>query len=189
MFYRKIFIVVTIITSLIIISGCAKRYAPVNYLPETEKVPEDAFGGWITLVMEGDRLPQNKKPLQYGGEFIAVDENVVYVLNDSLLQIPKQTVFKSILEVDKKETATYGYWTFFGTLISATHGVFFAVTAPLWLSIGISATIGESERDRYEIEHPDEDYWEEVKKYSRFPQGVSNIDLTSLKPKEIPEEE
>ena len=47
---------------------------------------------------------------------------------------------------------------------------------------GIPAVSGESFRDRYEEENPDEYYWDDVIKYSRFPQGVDGLNLSDLQP-------
>ena len=127
--------------------------------------------------------------MQYSGEFIAVDENVVYLLYNSVYQIPRHKIYSSVLELDSKSSTGYGLWTAGGTVSTFSNGYFLVITAPLWLLVGIPSTVGESSRDRYEIEYPKDVYWEKVKKYARFPQGVSDIDLTSLKPKVIPEEE
>lgn len=188
MFYRKIFILSIFTTSSLLISSCATSYAPSNWLPDTDQVQEETFGGWITLVTKPDSLNQNEKWMQYSGEFIAVDENVVYLLYNSVYQIPIHKIYSSILELDSKDNTGYAVWTFGGTLSTISNGYFLVITAPLWLLVGISSTVGESSRDRYEIEYPKDVYWEKVKKFSRFPQGVSDIDLANLKPKVIPEE-
>ena len=103
----------------------------------------------------------------------------------TLYQIPKNKIKSSILELDSKNATGYGLWTAGGIVSTISHGFFLIISAPVWLVTGIPTTILESSRDRYEAEYPDEIYWNEVKKFARFPQGVDGIDLSQLKPYNI----
>jgi len=179
--HKKIIIVLIFILSLIIL-GCATSYAPANYLPSTDDIPQNVFGGWLTLITEPDPLVQDSKSMMFGGEFIAVDDSVVYLLYDSLYQIPRRIVSESTLELDQKNTTAYGLWVIGGSLLTVTNGKFLVITFPLWLVAGIPAASGESIRDRYETDYPDEIYWSDVNKFARFPQGVEDIDLSMIKP-------
>ena len=90
------------------------------------------------------------------------------------------------LEIDDKNTSEYDGWTILGTVSTLSHGWFLGFTFPMWLATGISASSGESFRDRYSEDHPDESYWIQIIKYSRFPQGLpDNINLKNLKRKEF----
>ncbi|NWG27091.1 MAG: hypothetical protein HXY48_01010 [Ignavibacteriaceae bacterium] len=166
----------------LLFTGCVASYAPDNWLPDTQDVPQNVYGGWITVITEPGSLNQDEQWMQYSGEFISYDESKIYLLYDSLYQIPKSKISISTLELDQKNATTYGLWVFLGTISTLSHGYYASITAPLWLLFGIPSAVGESARDRYESEYPDDAYWESIKKFSRFPQGVSDIDLSSIKP-------
>ena len=182
MFTRKKLFVLLYLMSVLSFIGCATSYAPENYLPSTDDVPKNVYGGWMTLITEPDTLLQNSKWMMYGGEFLAVDDSIVYLLYDSLYQIPKRIVTESILELDEKNTTAYGLWVLGGSLLTLSNGYYASITLPLWLAAGIPTAAGESARDRYEMDYPDEQYWDSVKMFARFPQGVDGIDITQIKP-------
>jgi hypothetical protein len=160
--------------------ACATIYAPEGRLPDTENAAEYVYGGWITIETEPDSQDREKEWMQYSGEFMAVDEFNVYVLYDSLYQIPKRKISNSILELDEKNTTVYGLWVLVGTLATISNGYYSTITAPLWLLFGIPTATGESFRDRYDVEYPTEEYWESVRKFARFPQGIENINLEEI---------
>lgn len=168
--------------SFIFYLGCATSYAPDNWLPDTDDVPQNVFGGWITVITEPDSLYPEEKWMEYSGEFIASEDSVICLLYDSLYQIPKHKITESILELDEKNTTAYGLWVLGGSVLTISNGYYAAFTLPLWLGFGIPTVVGESARDRYEMEYPDEQYWDSVKVFARFPQGTNEIDLSQLKP-------
>jgi len=179
--HKKIIIVLVFILSLFIL-GCAASYAPANYLPSTDDVPQNVFGGWLTLTTEPDSLIQNSKWMMYGGEFISADDSIVYILYDSLYRIHKRIISESVLELDEKNTTVYGLWVLGGSLLTISNGYYAGITLPLWLAAGIPTAAGESTRDRYEMNYPDDKYWNDIKKFARFPQGVEDINLSQIKP-------
>ena len=166
----------------LIFVGCATSYAPTGYLPPTDEIPEEVHGGWITIITSPDSSKSDEKWMIYGGEFIAVQDSVIYILYDTLYIIPKWEITNSTLELDEKNTGAYGAWVAGGSLLTISNGYYSVITLPLWLVGGIPAASGESIRDRYEMEYPDELYWGEVNKFARFPQGVNDIDLSEIKP-------
>ena len=131
-----------------------------------------------------DSLKNGNKYLQYNGEFISSDTLSVYLLADSLYVVNKVDVISSILELDKKNSTDFGLWTAGGCLLTITNGFFAVITAPIWLITGIPVAIGESVRDRYESDNPNSTYWNSIQKFARFPQGIADIDITALKPKQ-----
>jgi len=182
MLFHKIILISAI--ALFLLGGCATTYAPSDWLPDTDKISNQAFGGWMTLVASSDTTESEKKLLQYGGEFISSDTENVYLLYDTIYIIPKENIYKATLELDEKNSVAYGLWTFGGTVSTISNGYYLIFTAPFWLLTGIPATVGESSRDRYEAENPDVFYWTEVQKFARFPQGLpDDFDLKKLKPK------
>ncbi len=167
---------------LLILIGCAASLAPENYLPETEDVPQDVYGGWLTITTSPDSLNPNEKWMMYGGEFIAYEDSVVYLLYDSLYQIPIRKITESTLELDEKNTTTYGLWVLGGSVLTISNGAYGIITLPLWLVAGIPTVSGESMRDRYEMDEPTQKYWNSIKMFARFPQGLRGIDLSTIKP-------
>ncbi|MDD5607666.1 MAG: hypothetical protein PHY57_04080 [Ignavibacterium sp.] len=188
MFIHKfIFCSSFLLVSLLLIR-CASSYAPENYLPQTEDIPQTIYGGWITIITSPDSSIADDNWLIYGGEFIAVDDSKVYVMYDSLYQIPKYKITESILELDQKYTTTYALWVLGGSILTISNGYYGVYTLPLWLLAGIPTATGESVRDRFEMEYPNDEFWDSVKVFSRFPQGVDGIDLSQINPYLILEE-
>jgi hypothetical protein len=137
----------------LLIVGCATSYAPDNWLPETDDVPQNTHGGWIAIVTQEINSRSDEEWIQYSGEFIALDDDNVYVL-----------------------------WVTLGSLLTISNGAYGVITLPLWLFAGIPTASGESYRDMYIEENPGEVYWDNVNKFSRFPQGVVSINLSDLQP-------
>lgn len=188
LFHKIIYSVLCI--ALLLFYGCATSYAPDNWLPNTDQIQKEAYGGWLTLYVADYSTTQNDGvPAEISGEFISSDSNNVYLLTvDNLRTINKSEIKEAILELDDKNTGEYSIWTTLGTLSTLSHGKLLIFSAPLWLIIGISAASGESFRDRYVEELPATTYWEEVQKFARFPQGIPlDLDLNELKPKSNPE--
>jgi hypothetical protein len=179
--HKKILLFLVLISSVLLI-GCAASYAPYDYLPDTEEVPQNIYGGWLTVITAPDILNPDENWMQYSGEFIASEDSMIYLLYDSLYQIPKSRITESILELDEKNTTTYGLWVFGGSILTLSNGYYAGITLPLWLLAGIPTVVGESARDRYEMDEPTQEYWNSIKMFARFPQGVSDIDLTTIKP-------
>lgn len=183
--HNKIFIVCALFSCLMI-SGCAATHAPSNWLPETEKFPENTYGGWMTIITSDETKDGKERYLQYGGEFISQDEDNVYILYDTVYIISKKDIRNISLELVEKSTTEFGLWTLGGTVATLSNGKFLIITAPLWLIAGTSAAVGESTRDLYETDNPDILFWNNIMKFARFPQGLpTNINLSELKPKQI----
>ena len=97
------------------------------------------------------------------------------------LLFQREKIQNSVIELDQKNTGAYAAWVAGGSLLTLSNGYYAGITFPLWMVAGIPAASGESFRDRYETDYPDEFYWDEVKIFSRFPQGVDGINLSELK--------
>lgn len=171
-----------------LIAGCATSNAPDNWLPDADGVEKNAFGGWITIETTGIDSLQEKQQIKMG-ELIALDSNKIYIMKDSLLSIPKNEIISVKLEIRARHTA-YGAWATFGTLSTISNGYFLIFTFPLWLMTDIAALSGEAKSDNYVMENPDENYWKEISKFARFPQGLlKGIHRSKLRPKIINKKE
>jgi len=182
MFTRKNIFSILLFILALLVTGCATTYAPDDWLPDTDDIPQNAYGGWITVVTQEVNSQSDEEWMQYSGEFIALDEEYAYLLYDSLYVIPKNKIVNSTIELDQKNTGGYAIWVTLGSLSTASHGKYALLTLPVWLLGGIPTASGESFRDTHEAEYPDEIYWNDVNKYSRFPQGVEDINLSELQP-------
>jgi hypothetical protein len=167
---------------ILLIAGCAHSYAPHRWLPDTNQIQTEAYGGWLTIEYE----PENNKTIEIRGEYITSDTSNVYIYYDSLHIIPKGKITNAVLEIDDKNTSEYTGWTVLGSASTLSHGFYLIFTFPIWLATGISASSGESFRDRYSESDPNDKYWKQIQKFSRFPQGLpEKINLRDLKRKEI----
>lgn len=179
MYFLKIFLTLFV---LVILSSCATTNAPDGWLPKAEDIPTDTYGAWCTLnIKVNSRLNKSGENV-VAGELIAIDDSSIYLLNDVLLdRIPQRNILKSVIELDRKHYE-YGIHTSFGTLSTISHGLVSIITAPMWILFGWPVAIGETYRDRYLGNPPDNLYWNTVRKFSRYPQGISSdVDYQSLK--------
>ncbi|MFZ0452123.1 MAG: hypothetical protein WCE54_13510 [Ignavibacteriaceae bacterium] len=181
MLIHKFFLFFVFATA-IIIPGCAHSYAPRNWLPDTDHIQTEAFGGWLSI----EYNIEGKETIKVKGEYITSDTVNVYILDDSLFIIPKIKITDAILEIDDKNTSQYSGWTTLGTISTLSHGLLLVFTFPTWLATGIIASSGESFRDRYSESDPANEYWDQIIKFARFPQGLpENINPKALRRKEI----
>lgn len=179
MYFHKIILT---LFALVIFSSCATTNAPEGWLPQAEDIPSDPYGAWCTLSINNYSKLNKSIENIVTGELIAVDDSSVYILNDILLdRVDHTSILKSVIELDSKHYE-YGGHTCLGTLSTISHGLLSIVTAPLWILFGWPVAIGETYRDRYVGNPPDHLYWSTVRKFSRFPQGISSdVDYRSLK--------
>ncbi len=171
----KVFLVITVI---LFFSNCATMRAPENWLPEPEKISEDVYGAWITL-----KLNNINDYYFLGGEFIGYEEKTVFLLNENgLSQIAVEEIQEAIIDLYQRETSSLTGWTVGMTLSTCSHGFGLIFTAPIWIISGIINSVIASHSGRFAKENPDDDWFEAVKRYSRFPGGISKeVDLYELK--------
>jgi hypothetical protein len=153
--------------------SCNSIRAPRGTVPRRIDIPHDAFGGWIGMQHSDSGLVQ--------GELIAVGEDSIYVLADRQARaFPKAKIRTARLIIFRTTEGGYAAWTFFGSLFTLTNGYFLAVSLPATLIAGIATTSTEAQRINY-IDFP-VNKWEELGKFSRFPQGLpQDLDLSQLR--------
>ncbi len=176
-------IIIVLIFSFLYV-GCSRTFAPSGWLPETDEYQRDVYGGWMTLVSYSSTSEGKAELYEYRGEFLSADSENVYLLADTVYIVKKKNIKSAVLEITEKNTGVYAGWTLAFLLTPLINGMYSAITGPLGLITGIAATSGESMRDRYEAQYPDNSYWSLVQKFARFPQGLpEGIDLNKIKPK------
>jgi len=152
--------------------GCASNPAPQGWLPKAVVAQRTTRGGWIVVERKKD-APGGR----VAGELIAVEEDRIYVLDDSGLQtVERGSIEKMNLAGYATDGAALGGWAALGTLSTLSHGKFLVLTAPLlWLAGGIASAADES---RGGFAKPGD-----FQKYARFPQGLPpGLDADALGP-------
>jgi hypothetical protein len=104
------------------------------------------------------------------GELLAVDEDALWVrtIEGRSVPIARRGVLRVRVQVEDTSGGSMAAWTTTGTLLTASHGLMLAITAPLWLLVGIPASALESASGRADVEPRD---FDRLHEYARFPQG------------------
>jgi len=143
--------------------ACAGTSAPDGFLPEPEDAGQEGFGAWI----EVERVGQPRVE----GEFIAVDDETVYVLDakGALIDIPRAQVTKAKLATYESQADLIGGWATLGTLSTLSHGFILIISAPVWIVAGGLTARAVSEEP---LEHAPWQDWAKLRRFARFPQGL-----------------
>lgn len=175
--------------ALFLLSGCASSYAPIGWLPEADKVEQDPYGAWVSVepvITNPKLLPQYT---YISGELIGIDSSNIYLLHDSLVVVPMDSIKKAITEVADNDKEHFVGWGVLGSASTISHGILLIFTLPMWIITSSVITSNESYSNRYEEKIPTREYWKSMIKYSRFPQGIPpGLDLQKLKPR-VPHDE
>jgi len=151
------------------LSGCAGTGAPDGWLPVVAEAARDPYGAWITVEFD---QPYDK--LELRGEFLAVDNDSVYVLldhpgaADPVVGVSRMQIKKARVASYDPETYKAGGWVAAGAIGSLSNGAGAVISLPLWLIMG-SATAGGHSRTA--LESSPDTPWFELRKFARFPAG------------------
>lgn len=152
-----------ILGALLGASACYTSRAPHDWLPKPIEVPSDPYGGWITLTAN---FSAGAREIE--GELIAAERDTVHVMAFSeLVSVPLDSVTELRLETFRAERAAFGRWTALGALMSLSHGYFFVLTGPLWITTGSLSAASYSRAPLIRTVTIDA-----LRPYSRFPQGL-----------------
>lgn len=180
---------------IMLLSGCSSINAPYGWLPDNPDSNNLNNGGW--LYIEINKSAKNVTFLDMdssmksitgietlAGEFISYENNNVYLMsrNNKLCIIPIKEIRYSCLELTEKNTGAIVGLGLLGTISTISNGWFLIFTAPVWLITTIASAASEASRDNYCENYPKNNYWHNINKFSRFPQGVpKDVDLRKLK--------
>lgn len=156
--------------------GCASSRAPEGWLPSAEEAQRDVYGSWIEITYNiGDDLYRD------GGEFLAVDSQFLYYVNESGLQsVQLSAISKARIVVYRSESGALAGWTVAGSISTVSHGYYLVLSLPLWIIAGSALTATCSFEPVIDIEPGD---WDRVRKYTRYPTGLpEGFDSELLKP-------
>ncbi len=149
-----------------------------EYLPKPFEMKYYTKGMWLEF-----KLPDKTTS---SGELLALNEKQAFILplNSDVKTIEKSNIQSAVLHLsltaDHPEELRGATFIPFLTL---THGVFLILTLPI--NLLIAGPIVDSQRSgTYIIEYPKAVTWEELAKFSRFPQGIpKGLDIYTLKEK------
>ncbi|HTK82689.1 MAG TPA: hypothetical protein VL633_10385 [Bacteroidota bacterium] len=160
--------------SLLAVAGCASTSAPPGWLPNAEDVQQNVYGGWITAEIDSSNITK-----KVSGELLAVEQDSVYILTYSGLRpMYRNDIARAKVAFFEGDYGGMRAWTLVGTLSTLSHGFYLLISAPLWILAGTVA-VSAATHDQL-IEYPRHS-WNEMKKYSRFPQGFpAAIDRSRL---------
>jgi len=112
----------------------------------------------------------NQTTERYPGELIAVTPDSLLVLGrESEMWIPKSIIIEVQISKHDLGAGRFVGWMALGVIGSLSHGWGAILTVPLWLIVGTITSITVAVTNDFTL-LPDQ--WDELRQYSRFPQGL-----------------
>ena len=135
-----------------------------------EMMQQQGLGAWIVLVSYDQHT--------LAGELIAVEPALVRVLTAGrLVTIGRGDIAGAKLYTYRDEDGV-GVWGRVGAVSTISHGLWFVFSLPVWAAV-MSIVIIVEQRHPI-LSYPDTS-WDEMSKWSRFPQGLPvGLDPTAL---------
>ncbi len=164
---------------IVIYNCCSTIKAPLGSVPNRKAITTDAYGGWLEL-----RLNSSDDPV--AGEFIAANEDSIYIMQSGEVQIYaiSDISFARVIIFNTNRGA-YVVWTVAGSLFTLSNGTLLIFTLPPVLVSGILTSVAEAKRINY-LDYPSNSF-KELSKYARFPQGMpEGIKTSDLNPRPKP---
>ena len=183
-----------IILSCLILIGCSTVRPPSGFVPRHNEVEQSEYGSWVSLIHSGNTAGQNTRA--YGGELIAIQNNVLYLLyQDSLYRFPTKNITRATVITHHFGGLQHFKWAgiafipnFIGVIIHSAWAGQFALLGLAHLPSAIIATL-INHLGVNKIQYPGDVYtFESLNIYSRFPQGIPPaIDPSWLTSRPLPE--
>lgn len=161
-----------ILALFLIVNACKTN----TYLPKPNEMNYFTRGLWIECNLK------NKTTIN--GEILALNKNQAFILPlfGEVLTIEKQNIKNAVIHVSL--TANQPEELRAAPLIpllSLTHGWWAFFTLPINISV-VAPTVSSQRSGTYIIDYPKAVKWEQLAKFSRFPQGIpEGLDIYSLK--------
>ena len=144
-------------------AGCASDPIPQAQRPSEEDAITSGFGSFI-YVVDSSGQP-------HAGELIDVLPGRLSIFDGRQIEmLPREGVASALVLVHRTHENYYTLWTVLGTLSTVTHGFFLVFSVPIWVTTGVATAISEHRRAR--LVYPDASRWEDLRPYTRFPQGL-----------------
>ena len=159
------------------LSACASSSAPSGYLGDAKSEQTDAFGGWI----EVDLKERSRGTIH--GELIAVQRDTVFVLagqssRPRLVGVSTAEIRDLKLRGYDPKSSRYATWAVLGALTTPSHGMFLAVSLPLWIIVGTASAAVQSQSADLRVP---EFAFADLRVHARFPTGIpEGLDRSSL---------
>ena len=166
---------VRLVALSLLAAGCAGTPGPSGYLQPAQVTQHEAYGAWIDVDFKDDRA-------ELAGELVAVEPDTVFLLTSSGLHtIARASINAARVGTYDSEWANIVYWVTGATLMTASHGWYASITAPIWIIVGSITAAAVSRGPIEDVRGNDTHRWNEVSKFARFPQGMPRgIDRTKL---------
>lgn len=166
--------IIFIALSAILISSCTFP----GYLPSSDAIDINRYGSQIKII------PMSGPVIQ--GELIAVDNNNLIILTDSVMNKKTGKIMNITPRVNVKHfklqyAKSKNYWWSVPLLTAATasHGLYFIFSAPVNLLVtGLVTATGISDFQYNEKKIT----YDDLNMFARFPQGIpENVNVASIK--------
>lgn len=173
---KKFFALIAGLLALLVM-GCATTTAPSKWLAPPIETQRQAYGGWISIDYQTNRLKS-----EIHGELIAMHPDSVFLLTaDRFVAIPADKITNAKLTAYDPNVGPLALWSFLGTLSTVSHGFILILSAPIWIISGTAASSAQSYQPQ--LSFP-KNSWPEFHKYARFPTGLpKGLDRKTLKRK------
>jgi hypothetical protein len=170
---------------ILILSGCKVNVilAPKGSVPKRTDLEKDGYGGYFTLVADGNYIT---------GELIGTRNDSIVVLSDMISKVHRDEItYGQVIVHNPNNYLAGGLIPMFPNLILMTIGGYGG--SPVVLGLILSAFNAAAWQTALDTENLKFNYFEwkespvEVLKYSRFPGGIpKQVNLDDLQPRPIP---
>jgi hypothetical protein len=168
--------ILSILTCLIILSGCQNEMIPAGYLPKPKEISKTITGSWIKVSMRLDSLQESK--IDLSGELIAIQNDTLYFLSEAgFISLHKRRINSINLYFFARPKSPFlGFLFLIPNVIGALS---YGDVGPYFLLIGIPISLTSILMEGVErsdgnaiLDYPKENTLDEFSKYARFPQGL-----------------
>lgn len=152
---------------MVLVASCS----PKPYLPKPKEYLGNVKGSYIQTISKG--RPQKV----HEGEIIAVERDYLLIISvsrwDTTTVVLRENVLSAYIQLasTSDDPGKINTWAGLMNIMTLAHGYFMIFTVPINLIASISTASGAA-NSTYRIEYPQEIKWEEIRKFSRFPQGM-----------------
>lgn len=164
--------------------GCSVSRIPVNYSYNPRELKSVITGSWTEIRLYSMDITRNEPDIS--GELIAIQSDTVFILDGlGLHGIHKSELKEAVVHMyynQGRKFATITGLLYIPDIIAAIfiEPAFLLLGAP-WVVIGSAISIVEGGNHSNLLIYPNSIRFEELKKFSRFPQGMPpGIDKTRL---------
>ena len=146
-------------------------------VPLTKDIDKWPYGAQVAIKYSANtKITRHSEGMYLKGELIAVGNDSAYILTyppSAIVAIGKKELNTMIVAFSLTSDAPgkYGGWTALLCLSTLAHGYFLIFTLPINLIVGANIAVSAAQ-STFAVLYPDGVSWDDLKKFSRFPQGI-----------------